>query len=121
MSKVKTSKVDKLGMITSGICAIHCSIPVLFSLGFIGSFSTSGHVTFDICVLFLSTALGIRSIMNGLRLHGAKSPQLLIVAGIFLIAIGLLIPVGSIGMLVGGMMLIMGHWWNARLAPNGAL
>ncbi len=121
MSVIKRHKIDQLGILTSGLCALHCAaLPVLLSLGVFGSLDNQLHGTLEISVIVVSALLGTWSIYNGLRGHGKIYPQLLIGSGALVIILGLLIPsIGHPLMAVGGFTLLYGHWLNWRLVATG--
>ena len=108
--------VDQIGIITSGLCTIHCAaIPVLLSLGMMGSVSVGFHDNMELVVIGLSSFLGIWSIYNGLSGHGRLIPQVLIASGAFLIILGISILDANHGfMALGGLALVSGHWMNWR-------
>jgi len=120
MSVIKRHKIDQLGIITSGLCALHCAaLPLLLSMGMLGSLDAHAHGVLEISVIVVSALLGTWSIFNGLRGHGKMYPQLLIGFGALVIILGLLIPsIGHPLMAVGGFTLLYGHWLNWRLVAS---
>jgi len=82
MSIFKSHKVDRLGVITAGLCAIHC---------------------------------GGWSIYNAIKSHRIVWPQVLIIAGVSTIVLGLLILDNHVIMAIGGFILLAGHSANWRL------
>lgn len=117
MSRTNQNKIDQLGIITSGLCAVHCAVlPLMISVGLLGSMQGAAHGTIEIAVILVSTFLGSWSIYNGLRGHGKLIPQLMIGGGAMVIVLGLLIPaMGHPLMATGGIVLLLGHWFNWRL------
>ena len=76
----------------------------------------AAHGTLEIIVIMASSVLGLWSIYNGLRGHGKLVPQLMIGVGALVIILGLMIPaVGHPLMALGGIVLLLGHWFNWRL------
>lgn len=121
MKKQSTKAVDTIGMITSGLCAVHCAaLPVLFSLGILGGASSAAHHSLELAVLVVSVGVGAWSIMQAMKTHGKIFPQLIIVAGLSLIVTGFLLATAenhSI-MAIGGLILVSGHWINRRYLLN---
>ena len=117
MSRTNQSKIDQLGIITSGLCAVHCAaLPLMISLGLLGSIQEGTHGVIEAAVILTSAILGLWSIYNGLRGHGKLIPQLMIGGGALVIVFGLLVPaIGHPLMAIGGFVLLMGHWFNWRL------
>lgn len=117
MSRTNQNKIDQLGIITSGICAVHCAaLPLLISFGLMGSMHNSAHGIAEILIIGISSFLGLWSIYNGLKGHGKMIPQLMIGFGALFIIVGLLVSMfGHPLMALGGCMLLSGHWFNWRL------
>lgn len=116
MNRSNRQIIDQLGIITSGLCAVHCAaLPVMLSLGLIGGINGSLHHIVELFVITGSAFLGIISIYNGLNGHGKILPQILISIGAFCIIMGFLISfLGHLVMAIGGMSLLYGHWLNWR-------
>jgi len=112
----KRHNIDRLGIISSGLCAVHCAaLPLLISFGLMGTLNTDMHHFLEWTVIFCSLTLGIWSIYNALTSHGRLWPQLLIAIGAFMIIGGFLIASNHAIMAIGGIMLLSGHWSNWRL------
>lgn len=122
MVPTKKHIIDKLGIITSGLCAIHCiALPLLLSFGIIGGFNDGFHDTTELVVIIVSTILALWSIYNGLNGHGRLLPQLFIALGATIILIGALTHFYSHAfMAFGGLLLVVGHWrnWRALLSKE---
>ena len=116
MTKSNRQFIDRLGIITSGICALHCAaIPILISFGLIGSMSGVMHDFLELSVIVMSGFLAVFSIYNGLNGHGRLHPQLAIGAGASSIVFGYVVPTLGHGfMAFGGALLLYGHWLNWR-------
>lgn len=116
MANKKNQIVDRIGIVTSGICAVHCAfIPLLFSFGIIGGFADSLHTFSEMIIIGVSAFLGVWSIYNGLKEHGQLIPQFLIAFGAFIILFGFITTsVSHIVMAIGGAILLTGHWLNWR-------
>ncbi len=116
MSTIKRHTVDRLGILSSGICALHCAaLPVLISFGLVGTLTPDTHLFIEWGVIISSLILGVWSIYNALTSHGRIWPQVLIGVGAFMIIGGLIFSTSHIFMAIGGLMLVSGHWFNWRL------
>ena len=116
MSTIKRQNVDRLGILSSGLCALHCAaLPVLISFGLVGTLTPDTHLFIEAGVILSSLFLGVWSIYNALTSHGRIWPQILIAVGAFVIISGFLFSSSHIFMAVGGFMLVSGHWFNWRL------
>lgn len=110
----QSSKVDSIGMISSGLCALHCAaLPILFSLGAIGGISSAAHNSFELLALMASIGIAAWSTWKGLKSHGRLAPQLLIAFGMLVLILGFLSSMHGI-MAFGGMLLVGGHWFNHK-------
>ncbi len=112
---VKNRKfVDQLGVITSGLCAVHCAaIPILLSFGFISTIGGSNHDWVEAIIVCFSFVLGSFSIYNGLKAHGNIFPQWLIAIGAFVVILGIVGPFPNhLLSACGGVVLLYGHWIN---------
>ncbi len=116
MSTFKRHTIDRLGILSSGLCAVHCAaIPLLISFGLIGTLSSGTHMLVEWMVIISSLILGSWSVYNALRSHGRIWPQVLIALGAFTIVIGFIFAISHILMAAGGLLLVIGHWFNWRL------
>ena len=116
MTKQQKEIIDKLGIFTSGLCAVHCAfLPILLSVGMFTSVGSDFHHLSELIVVLTSMLLGIGSVYNGLKGHGRLMPQVLIGSGALIIIIGLLSSgVTHLIMAFGGFILLLGHWLNWR-------
>ncbi|MFT4567631.1 MAG: hypothetical protein ACI9FN_002598 [Saprospiraceae bacterium] len=118
MNRLINNKVDIMGIVASGACAIHCAaLPILFSLGILGGATTSAaHHSMELGVLIISLGLASWSSYRGWQSHKRLSPQLTIGLGMALILFGFLVatPANHSIMALGGFVLVMGHTWNHR-------
>lgn len=105
------SKLDRLGILLSGVCAVHCLVMplllpmlVLFNLGFIASESFefwSWNITFGLCAtitlyqfmfkhkhgaVFIPLALGFILMMNKELFGESVEPFVAMAVGLFLVA-----------------------------------
>ena len=121
MNKPNYNYVDKIGIFTSGVCALHClALPLLLSFGIISSFSSAWHDLTEFAVIVCSCILGIWSIFNALKNKVNIAPQLCIVCGAIIIVYSLMnAPSNHFYMAIGGCLLLLGHWQNWRLMTIG--
>jgi len=113
----KTKAVDTIGMITSGLCAVHCAVlPFLFSFGIIGGASSAAHHSIELVVVVCSFGLGSWSIYQAMTSHKQLFPQLAIILGLMIILGGFFLstPDNHTVMSIGGFVLVSGHWINRR-------
>ena len=119
MNRLINNKVDLMGIMASGLCAIHCAaLPILFSLGVLGGVTTSvAHHSLELGVLIVSFGLAIWSSYRGWKVHGTFAPQIFIGLGMSVILYGFLVatPANHSIMALGGFTLVLGHAWNHRL------
>lgn len=108
-----------MGMMASGLCAVHCAaLPLLFSLGVLGGATTSiVHHSLELGVLVVSFGLAVWSSYRGWKVHKTFAPQVLIGLGMALILYGFMVatPANHSVMAIGGFTLVLGHAWNHRL------
>jgi len=120
--KIKTGTVDKIGMVASIACAIHCaSLPlVLTLLPLIGVVFLSNQ-WFEIGMICLSVFMGTWSMLSTYPLHKSFFPTAVLVFGFVLIGCGhslidnlesILIPLGSLSIAVAHYV----NWKFHRLA-----
>lgn len=120
--------VDGLGMLASGLCLVHClALPALAvampGLGHAfehehehgGSFPLA-HVTF----LLAAVPIGLVGLLRGRKRHGRPGILFLGLAGLALLAVGVVFDANWLGTLLsiaGGLVLAAAHLWNFRSAP----
>ena len=121
MDKLKNNYVDKIGIFTSGICAVHCAaLPIFLYFGVIGSLSSSWHDVTELAVIICSCVLGVWSIVNALRNKAKITPQVFIVVGATIIVVSMInAPANHWIMSIGGGLLLLGHWQNQKVSPIG--
>jgi len=112
--QLQASKIDAVGMLSSGLCALHCAaLPFLLYFGVIGGVSSVAHDSFEAVVLICSIGLAAWSSWRGLRLHGRVLPQFFIAVGMLVLILGFAISLHEV-MAVGGLFLVSGHWLNHK-------
>lgn len=118
MHKFFNLNLDLLGMITSGICAIHCfSMPFMFSFGLIGSSGLTHNHTFDIVLVCAGILIAGISLYGDFKKHAQILPIRLGMVGIGFLLFGLLghHPLLSIFSVLGGVTLAFAHLVNWRI------
>lgn len=105
--------IDKLGIITSGLCAVHClALPLALSLGLLGGFFDShAHGALEWVVFVTAVLLAFISFYRSYRHHLRSSPGVLFSIGILVVLIGL-VSHNHWAMGVGGLMMATGHFFN---------
>lgn len=114
-----STKLDKLGMWISGLCALHClSLPLLLPLIPLISSTFFAQVWFERSILTISMLIGGVALTNGaMRFHGQFYPLGLLFSG------GLIYWFKDIfghhyeplTVTIGALLIVTGHWINMRL------
>ncbi len=110
-------RLDRLGVVLSGLCMVHC----LAGLFILGAFGLGGSVFFDPAIhrfgLMIAFALGVLTIgMNAVR-HGHRLPLLLGGAGLMLMGSAIVAGHGAAEavLTIGGVVLVASaHVVNLR-------
>ena len=83
------NKLDKLGIFSSMLCAIHCTIlPIVLILFPVFSISLLTHEKFEWAMLAMSLVLGLSSLCFGYKKHKSFKALSLLAIGILLLLIG---------------------------------
>jgi hypothetical protein len=113
------TKLDKLGIWVSGLCALHClALPVVVPLlPLIGS-SFFAQLWFERTILTISLLIGAVALISGaMRYHGRWYPLVLLFSGGAIYwhknMFGEFYEPFTIA--VGAMLIVAGHWINMRL------
>ncbi len=114
--------IDKIGMITSFTCAIHCMLlPILVTiLPYLGM-AFFVNETFEIIMLLISFILAILSLCLGFKIHRNKRMFFLFSFGISFLLLGRLIHentnniYGLIILFCGGILISASHYINRSL------
>ena len=118
-----TNLLDKVGVASSGLCAVHCAVMplVIMLLPFVG-FSFFASETMEWLLFGASALVGVSSICWGLRKHKNRSVLSFLGTGLALIAIGRLgdmrhwPTLSYVAFLVaGGCVVAASHWINHSL------
>lgn len=113
--------MDVWGTTTSMLCAIHCALlPIFLSMGLISSHSWMSSIWFEVIVIGFTIVFVYHSIMKPFLEKGHnKIPFLLACAGLLLIAIHHIIPVGhALVVTLGGVLVATAHMVNMRLTQH---
>lgn len=122
-----SDSADRVGMVGSLLCAIHCAIvPLLVSalpaLG-LGFFSSAD---LDQGFALFATLLGVSTLLLGYRRHRAFRALALLIPGLFLVLIGSFSPLHDHSaehaalMACGGLLIAAAHLLNMRLTHQAA-
>ena len=111
-------RLDRAGMILSGLCAVHCvtTIAVMALLASVGG--TLLHPAIHEIGLGLAVLLGIVALGAGYLRHGRKLPTVIGGVGLATMALALTLPHGvpeAIATLSGVALLAFGHHLNRRV------
>jgi hypothetical protein len=109
---------DVAGFWTSMLCAVHCSaIPVLMSLGMIGSQSVSHNHTFDWIIIGLGLVIAGYSLVSDYAKHKNKLPLGMAMTGFCFLFIGMIDHHGwmLVFSVIGGLLVASSHIVNHRV------
>lgn len=115
--------LDRLGMATSTLCAIHCAATALF-MGALTAVGAAGIGAEWVEGAFLATAvlLGVLSLGHALRRHRSLAPMAWFSAG--MVTLLVLRPLASspgwevVAVAFGAALVVRAHWRNARLLAS---
>ena len=110
-------RLDRAGMILSGLCAVHCvtTIAVMALLASVGG--TLLHPAIHEIGLGLAVLLGVVALGAGYLRHGRKLPTVIGGVGLATMSLALTLPHGvpeAIATLSGVALLAFGHHLNRR-------
>lgn len=112
--------LDRLGVATSTLCAVHCAATALLmgALGAIGA-GAFGGAWLEGVFLTASVSLGVLSLGHALRRHRSWRPVLWFLAGLVLLLVVrplMNVPLAEVAVVVAGAgCVVRAHWKNARL------
>ncbi len=119
----KNSRLDKTGVICSGVCAIHCLFLPVFTLSFPAISSYFKHELIHIGLLFLIIPIAAVSLIRDKKNHQNSKPIKIGSLGVFLLIFALLceqMPLSNSKMLeilftvLGSFLLIFAHLSNIK-------
>ena len=114
---IKRERLDKFGILLSGLCAVHCvaTIGIVSGLGLGAHFLLAEEIHhYGLALAAIVAALGIGS---GLIIHRQREPFLIAVAGLGFMAGALVSPHGlqeAALTIVGVALVSVGHFLNLR-------
>ena len=114
--------MHRFGIALSFLCAIHClTFPILLAL--IPSFATYIHLNIwlEILLILLLIGSGLLVFVKDYKAHKNIKPSIFFILGILIIISFHLFPIDKMQIipnLVGGLLLIYGHFSNWRLHRN---
>jgi hypothetical protein len=115
--KLMRNRFDRLGLLLSGLCAVHC----LATLALVALLGMSGGFLLDPALhrigLGLAVAIGVIALGFGVVRHGRREPLALGAAGLTLMGIALLTGhgPGEAALTIAGVSLVaLAHWKNVR-------
>jgi hypothetical protein len=95
--KATNLKLDRVGMVASGACAVHCAItPFVAILLPFGGITLTGGSALETLFVTVSVLFGTASARIGLRLHNSRKPVVMVLLGGFMIASGRLASFASV-------------------------
>jgi hypothetical protein len=124
MKSIAFQKLDRLGLVSSSLCAIHCAItPIVFSL----MLTMGAHKAFfagwqhlDLICLLLAPCLASLTLKEGYCKHQSKLPALIFAMGFLLLLLGYYLVNHSwhpLFMAIGGLSVASAHFLNIKLIP----
>jgi hypothetical protein len=120
-----TPWLDRAGILTSALCAVHCLSSAL-AMGLLTAMGVAGLVAPIVEQVFLGTAvlLGLSSLLPAARRHRSPVPLLWFSTGLMLL-LGLRAVVGeglgeALVVAAGAAAVIRAHWRNTRLLARRA-
>lgn len=112
--------LDRLGMATSTVCAVHCAATALL-MGTLSAVGAGGVAAPWVERTFLgaSVLLGVLSLGHALRRHRSWQPALWFAVGLLLLLVvrpAVDTPVAEVlAVAAGALCVVRAHWKNARL------
>lgn len=128
--------LDKVGMMTSTICAIHCAIlPLVIGVLPLIGMGFLAHGFFDWAMVAIASIVGYISLMNGHKTHKKHTAICFFIPGVFIILVSLFVvghtdgcvscaghheefPIHSLLMAFGGILIAVSHFINMRLCKK---
>lgn len=112
--------LDKLGMISALICAVHClAIPVILMSG-ASFFGFIDHWIIDVCFITMGLGFIYLSIFRSYKKHGNKGPIYLSIVGLCFFIMPVFYNHESLHFLfgIGGLMWASAHFYNHRIVAS---
>jgi hypothetical protein len=122
---MKTQIIDKLGIVSSTTCAVHCLLlPLIITIIPYFGLSFLANETFEICMLVTSIILSMFSICFGYKTHKNKKITLLFSFGLSLLILGRYVhesnysPISAFILFIGGIIIALSHYINKKLCNS---
>jgi hypothetical protein len=113
-------KFDRIAILLSGICLVHClAIPILLIiLPALGSLLFDSHSSFHWFLIVIGFPVSIVALLIGWRRHGEIAPVIAGVVGLMLMLVGISHWFGDVGEIaatvLGALVLMFAHIANMR-------
>ena len=111
-------RFDRLGIVLSGLCAVHCLVTLLLVAGL----GLSGGILLDPALhrvgLALAIVIGAVALGFGLARHGKRGPLAIGAVGLALMTLALVTghSPAEAGLTIAGVALVaLAHWRNVKL------
>ena len=118
---IETGRLDKLGVVASLACAIHCAVlPVIFTTLPLLGLEFLSNIWFEIGMLSFSLCVGAYTLLLSYPKHQKVSPIILLITGFLCIGTGHLVLKSLEFLLIpsGGLLLATAHLINIRHTKN---
>ncbi|KQN06421.1 MULTISPECIES: MerC domain-containing protein [unclassified Sphingomonas] len=112
-------RLDRIGMVLSGLCAVHCVSTVILTLLLASVGGALLHPAIHEVGLAVAVAIGVVALGSGYWRHGRRLPTLVGGLGLTIMAAALMLPHGlpeALATIAGVALLAFGHHLNRRAA-----
>ena len=110
-------KADYLGMFTSLLCAIHCSVlPLFISLGMVGGAGHTHNHIFDLFLAVSGLFIASYALVKDYNAHRSPIPMAIAGLGFVFLFVGILILHFPLINVIGGIMVAIAHLINIRIS-----
>lgn len=121
--KKNRSRLDKIGMTASTLCALHCAVvPLLLTFLPLSGLGILTHPLFEWGMVLLALLLGVSSIfLSYFRTHRRAMPLLLLLIGFVAIIAGHIYLHGWLEAIIvpaGGLTIALAHFLNYKYVGN---
>jgi hypothetical protein len=116
--KMKAGSMDKLGIVASVACAIHCAaLPLFITALPLAGMEFLANKWVEISMICLSVVVGARSLLSTYPAHKSYIPILILIFGFMLIGSGHFFVKSMEAVLVplGGLSIAIAHYINWKL------
>lgn len=114
---LKKNLLDKIGIISATICAVHCLALPIFMVSGSGFLGAANHWLFDVIFISMGLIFIYTSIFKGYKKHQQIYALGIALIGVVVITIGFLIGGENAHLLfaTGGILWVIAHFLNMRL------